>query len=65
MERKYITKSFDLLKSNVPLTFTNGTDVYKELLGVKQGSDDVLNGLDPNKIDMNKIDPDIIKKYMK
>ena len=31
MERKYITKSFDLLKSNVPLTFTNGTDVYKEL----------------------------------
>src|SRR3989339_890286 len=35
------------------------------ILGVKQGSDDVLNGLDPNKIDMNKIDPDIIKKYMK
>ncbi|OGF26256.1 hypothetical protein A2303_03600 [Candidatus Falkowbacteria bacterium RIFOXYB2_FULL_47_14] len=53
-----------LLKGITPI-FGQVLDVYKELLGVKQGSDDVLNGLDPNKIDMNKIDPDIIKKYMK
>jgi len=31
MERQYIKKSFDLLKLDVPLAFTDGTSVYKEL----------------------------------
>ena len=53
-----------LLKSITPI-FGQVTDVYKELLGIKQQSDDVLDGLDPNKIDINKIDPDTIKKILK
>jgi len=53
-----------LLKSITPI-FGQVLDVYKELLGVKQGSDAVLDKIDPNKIDINKIDPDLLKKFLK
>lgn len=53
-----------LLKSITPI-FGQVVGVYKELLGMKQESDAVLDKIDPSKIDVNKIDPEIIKKYLK
>ncbi|MFH0891730.1 MAG: hypothetical protein V1867_03030 [Candidatus Falkowbacteria bacterium] len=53
-----------LLKGITPI-FGQVLDVYKELLGVKSGADAVLEGIDPGKIDINSIDPEILKKYLK